>query len=255
MLSLLPSLALPLLMGIPLPGGNADAEALIICPGFDTRFELMEPGRRYDVAPTNASVWLYEYVNTQENGSLRLLNSGPQQTVEVEQERSFLRNSNLVRLKPIQALQPGVRYTIFEGEVELGSFITGTEPDNIRPDAPELIDVLETNDGCTGRSLGVQLSEINDDVFYQVETGQETLGANNTNRVNFFVGQDEAPVAMQAFAIDLAGNRSVPSLPFEGPTGCVCAGAPAASSGFALLLLVGLGFFRGRASREAARAS
>ncbi len=255
MLSALPTLTLPLLLSYPISPGNEDIGALVICPGFDTRFELMEPGRRYDTAPTNTSVWLHEYVSSPERGALRLVSSNTQQAVEVEQSRTFMRNSNLMRMKPVQPLEPNAGYTIFEGERELGRFRTGAEPDNTRPDAPELMDVNSGNDRCTGQSLNVQLSNLDDEVFYQIEAGQETLGANNTNFVSFFVGQDETPMAMQAFAIDLAGNRSVPSLPFEGPVGCVCASAPPTRSSFALLLLVGLGFFRARASREAGRAS
>lgn len=255
MLSALPTLTLPLLLSYPISPGNEDIGALAICPGFNTRFELMEPGRRYNTAPTNTSVWLHEYVNSPERGALRLVSSATQEAVEVEQSRTFLRNSNLTRMRPIQPLEPSAMYTIFEGEVELGSFQTGTEPDNTRPDAPQLEDVNSGSTQCQGQSLTVQLSNLDDEVFYQIEGGMETLGANNTNFVGFSVGQDESPATMQAFAIDLAGNRSVPSLPFEGPVGCVCASAPPARSSFALLLLVGLGFFRARASRAAGRAS
>ncbi len=253
MLSALSSLALPLLLGAPLPG-NAEVDALIVCPGSASRFELMEPGRRYDVAPTNTSVWIYEYVNLGELGPLRLISSGAEQAVEVERELTPMRNSNLLRLKPTQELRPNSTYEVFEGEFKLGGFRTGSEPDNTRPDAPELIEVSETTGSCTGRSLSVQLSNLTDNVFYQVETDRETLGAQAFNRVSFFIGEAEAPAAMRAVAIDLAGNRSVPSLPFEGPVGCVCACAPPAPS-FALLLLVGLGLFSAGASREAARAS
>jgi hypothetical protein len=197
-------------------------------------YEALGPLHGASGVPTNASLWFRESPIFSDPSGLPVV-SGPAGAIDVEAFRTGTRLDTLLELRPRSLLAPGTTYRVATSAGEL-TFTTGGGEDRSRPDPPVIEETrLETDICRTGIRVAGRHDAKGEPMIYLAEGGELFNVATVANLVVPTAPDEEIVVSM--VAMDLAGNRSVPSVEVRElatDAGCTCATRP---SSWALLAM------------------
>ena len=220
------------------------------------RWFLLGPFGGIKDIPTNTSLWLLEDLTAPMEALPTLYRFGDPAPVPMRVQKRPTRQGTLVQLSPEQPLEPEQSYTIHLPRGGLPTqevnFRTGASPDEARPKTPVISELSVATDRCENNALQVLMEPLEETfVFYLVEDKDELLVlSSGPGQLQFMLLEGEQP-SVRAVAMDLAGNRSVPSIPFE-PAGCTCAGEAPRGSWLWIGVLLGAGLVLRRLSGQPA---
>jgi hypothetical protein len=176
--------------------------------------------------PTNASIWVLEnpsaIPDSLQSPELRDSSGGP---VNIEVHTTSTRFGLLLQLRPLARLAPNAVYRI-NLDAQTVDFTTGTGEDMERPTTPQIGETGARDNGCNGLGVEVDFTHDagNEPMLYLAERSDGALfNLSLTSPIYIPAAQDEE-IEAQIIAMDLAGNRSVPSLVIEeqNSEGCAC---------------------------------
>jgi hypothetical protein len=224
---------------LPLVLALTTVPSYVGCSSYDARFRLLGPVGE-EVAPTNTAIWLLEQLAAPSNGRPQLVDMESGDAIDAVELTTPLRSGLLIELRPTTDLLPSHRYAIQIPGSDPIEVTTDLGPDRIRPSMPDAMESEETPPlaHCQRSSailIHTETSEMRPFLLATTRDGDVAIARDEDLIVPASEGEK---LSLSVVLMDLAGNRSPPSVPIDASVGCQCVRGQASFLSLLPILLI-----------------